>query len=112
MRLPACGLAHVRYGSGPAAGAPRHSSGTWRGTRSRQPPSASALAFGIQRRTCARIQLSELHSEATLASPQMRSAIQRCDFSAAIPSSARKMCAVYVGVPVPPATVAVTAVSL
>ena len=37
----------------------RHSSGTVRGTRSRQPPSASALSFGIQRRTCERIQLSE-----------------------------------------------------
>ena len=36
-----------RQASGPAVGASRDSSGTWRGTRSGQPPSASALAFAI-----------------------------------------------------------------
>lgn len=79
LRFPASSRAEDRDAS-------RHDSGTWRGTRSRQPTSASALALGIQRRTRARIQLSEFHSSATLASPRMRSAIQRCDFSAPIPS--------------------------
>ena len=82
MRFPAAGRVGRPLRVRPAVGVARHGSGTWRGTRSRQPPAASAFAFGIQRRTWARIQLSELHSEATLASPQMRSAIQRCDFSA------------------------------
>ena len=53
-----------RYETGPTVGAACHGSGTWRGTRSRQPPAASSQALGIPRRTCARIQLSELHSEA------------------------------------------------
>ena len=61
-----------RYSAGPD-----HSSGTMRGTYSRQPPAASASAFGTQRRTCERIQLSEAHTSATSFSPQTSTAIPR-----------------------------------
>ena len=82
-----CYNATCRQASGPAVGASRHSSGTWRGTRSRQPPAASALAFGIQRRTCARIQPSEYHTAVTFFSPQMSSAISRAVLPGPRPAS-------------------------
>ena len=66
---------------------PDHSSATTRGTNSRQPPAASACAFGIQRRTCERIQLSEYHTSATSSWPQMSSAIPRCFLPASSPAS-------------------------
>ncbi len=57
-----------------------------RGTFSRHPPSASARALAIQRRTCERIELSGVHSRATASAPQTSSAIPRCVRPAASPS--------------------------
>ena len=66
---------------------PDHSSAMMRGTNSRQPPAASASAFGTQRRTCERIQLSEAHTAATSCSPQMSTAIPRGFLPAPSPAS-------------------------
>ena len=52
-----------------AVNASRHPSETWRGTRSRQPPSSKAFTLSIQRRTWERIQPSECHLAATSAGP-------------------------------------------